>query len=191
WCTAFFQQSAGGRIGNKKAEEGWHMLRFIGAGMIFLALSACGIYLSENIKKKKERLVNQQKMLYEISDMIRWNSYTMHEIAAKLSESGSFGDFEFVKELGESCKKNRSFPEAWEKAVENDSDMSDEEKKYLIRIGADLGTTDKEGQLAAIEFFSAGLERMAQDQAEKYRVKGRMYRSLGIAAGAMIGIIII
>lgn len=167
------------------------MVRLFGVACIFLASSFLGIYFSDNIKRKKERLLILRKMFMQIYDLIRWNSLTMHEIANHLSVSGDFSRLEFVESLGEECVKVRSFPNAWEMAVKNNSQFSNDEKKLLLEAGTSLGATDKEGQLSALEFYILRLEKMAQEESERYKIKGKMYRSLGIASGAMIGILII
>lgn len=167
------------------------MVRFAGAMLIFLAASSFGIYLSDNIKRKRERFETELKILKEISLMIRWNSLTLHEIADELYNNKSFSEFEFIKYLKENCSKIRSFPKAWEKSVLSVKSLCCEERKLLLEVGSVLGATDKEGQLSSIELFCTRLEKMIESESEKYKIKGKMYRSLGVMAGAMIGIIII
>ena len=167
------------------------MVRFLGAMMIFFAVSFFGIYLSDNIKRKRERLETEEKIIEEISVMIRWNSLTLNEIAEELFNNKIYSNVEFLKKLSECCNGKCSFPAAWENAVLSDKNLCKEEKKVLLEVGATLGTTDKEGQLSALELYGARIKKMEESEAEKYRIKGRMYRSLGVTAGAMIGIIII
>lgn len=167
------------------------MLRIMGAVCIFSASALLGIYLSENIRNKKERLVLTEKMLSEISDYIRWNSLTLHEIAGRLSEKNQFSELDFVRKLSENCKETRSFPLAWENAVKSDGTLCDEEKKLLYEIGNSLGTTDTQGQLSALGLYKSRIEKMILEESEKYKVKGKLYRSLGAAFGAMTGILII
>lgn len=167
------------------------MVRLIGAVLIFFSVSSFGIYLSDNIKRKRERLETERKIIDEIALMIRWNSLTLHEIAEELYDNKSFSDFELIKNLADNCNHTRSFHNAWEKSVSSVKNLCAEEKKLLFEVGAALGTTDKEGQLSTLELFSTRIEKMAESEAEKYKIKGKMYRSLGVTAGAMIGIIII
>lgn len=167
------------------------MIKLFGVVCIFFSSALLGMYFSENIRHKKERLVIIQKMLSEISGFIRWNSLTMHEIARKLSENKEFSLVEFIGNLSENCKEMRSFPNAWDKAVRSDRKLSEQEKKLLQEIGNSLGTTDIQGQVSAIDMYIARVEKMVQEEGEKYKIKGKMYRSLGIAFGAMTGILII
>ena len=50
------------------------MIRIAGTLLIFLTSAAVGIFLSNSIKNKKERLIKERKMLEEISIMIRFYS---------------------------------------------------------------------------------------------------------------------
>ncbi len=167
------------------------MIKFIGAAMMFFAASAFGIYLSDNIKRKVIRFETERKIIEEISVLIRWNSLTLNEIAEELSKNNTFSEFEFIKNLVKNCCSEYSFPKSWEKSVLNDKSFCAEEKKILLEVGAALGTTDKEGQLSTLELYSLRLEKLIEEEKEKYKVKGKMYRSLGVTTGAMIGIIII
>ncbi len=167
------------------------MLRILGAVCIFSASALVGIHLSENIRNKKERLVLTEKMFSEISDYIRWNSLTLHEIADRLFKSEQFAELEFVSALSQNCKNTRSFPSAWENAVKSDNQMCGEEKKFFYEIGNTLGTTDTQGQLSALDMYKSRIEKMILEESERYRIKGKLYRSLGAALGAMTGILMI
>ena len=167
------------------------MIRFIGVAFIFMASAYVGINLSENIRRKKERFILIRKILSEISELIRWNSFTMSEIIVKLYENDEFCKQEFIRLLPDKLSETHSFPEAWERAVRCDKTLSDDEKKLLLDVGATLGTTDIDGQVSSLGFFVSQADKMAEEQSEKYKIKGKMYRSLGVAFGAMIGILII
>lgn len=166
-------------------------MRVLGAAMIFLAFSASGICFSDRIRKKRERLAALIYMLEETVTLIRWNSLTLREIAAELSAEKTFEDFSFVKKLYENISGGMSFPKGWEEAVAADKFMSLEEKQLLSELGCALGTTDKKGQISVIGLYRERLCGLLSKETEKYRIKGKMYRSLGIATGAMIGIIMI
>jgi len=89
------------------------MIRILGAVCIFAASALLGMFFSESIRSKKERLMNIRHMFSEISDYIRWNKFTLKEIAGKLSENKQFSTLGFVSDLTEICEKF-SFPKAWE-----------------------------------------------------------------------------
>lgn len=167
------------------------MIRIMGILLIFLTSTVLGMFLSNNIKNKRERLVKERKMLEEISIMIRFNSLTLKEIIYELENEELFCDFKFLKILKLMLDKPISFPEAWEQAIKKDDIISESEKKVLIELGFNLGTTDIDGQLSTLNIYKIRLDKMIEEESEKYRVKGKMYRSLGIMFGAMIGILIV
>lgn len=167
------------------------MIRIMGILLIFLTSTVIGIFLSNNIKNKRERLIKERKMLEEISIMIRFNSYTLKEIIHELENTELFCDFKFLNILKITLEKPISFQEAWEQAIKKDDIISESEKKLLTELGYNLGTTDIDGQLSTLNIYKIRLDEMIEEESEKYRVKGKMYRSLGIMFGAMIGILIV
>ncbi len=167
------------------------MIKFIGIVFLFIASSFLGLYFSDSIRHKKERLVLIRKILSEISELIRWNSFTMSEIVLKLSENNEFSKQEFIKQLPEILHRTRSFPDIWQKAILSDKSISDSERQILLDVGSNLGTTDTDGQLSSLKFYILQVDKMIAEETEKYKIKGKMYRSMGVTIGAMIGILMI
>lgn len=167
------------------------MIRIAGTLLIFLTSAAVGMYLSNSIKNKKERLIKERKMLEEISIMIRFNSLTLKEIIFELENSELFNEFKFLNQLQIMLKNLVSFPEAWEQSIKEDGILSESEKKLLTEMGYTLGTSDIDGQISTINIYKSRLDELIEEESEKYRVKGKMYRSLGVMFGAMIGILIV
>lgn len=167
------------------------MIRFLGILLIFTASSSAGMFLSGNIKNKRERLLKERKMLEEISIMIRFNSLTLKEIIYELINTEMYNTFKFLKILDTRLNETVPFQEMWEQSVKNDDTLSVDEKKLLSELGFSLGTTDAEGQLSTLNIYKTRLDEMIEAETEKYRVKGKMYRSLGVMFGAMIGILIV
>lgn len=167
------------------------MIRFLGILLIFTASSSAGMFLSGNIKNKRERLLKERKMLEEISIMIRFNSLTLKEIIYELINTEIYNTFKFLKILDKRLNESVPFQEMWEQSVRNDDTLSADEIKLLSELGCSLGTTDAEGQLSTLNIYKTRLDEMIEAETEKYRVKGKMYRSLGVMFGAMIGILIV
>lgn len=166
------------------------MVRFIGVFLIFSACCAAGMSISIGMKKKLERLNLFRRMTDEIATLIRYRSYTVREILVRLKENRSYSGLAFMQNADYGYKGS-SAGEIWIESIDMDSELSGEEKKLLSQLGAQLGATDTEGQLSVISVFNNELEEMIKKQSEKYAVKGKLYRSMGILAGAMFGILII
>lgn len=166
------------------------MLRLFGVMLIFSSCCSVGIYLSAGMKKKLERLAVFRRMADEISTLIRYRGLTVREIISVLKGGGNYSEILFLQ-TGDFEDKSRSVGEIWAEAVGDDCTMSGEEKKLILRLGQQLGTTDTQGQLSVIAVFCEDLRVMTEKQSERYAVKGKLFRSMGIIAGAMAGILII
>lgn len=167
------------------------MIKFTGIIMIFLASSAVGFFMSDSIKNKKIRLETERKMLEEISVMIRYNMLTVREMIIEIKENDFFSGLLFIEKIRQKLIEGISFPEAWEKSIKSDASLSTDEKKLLQELGSSLGTTDSQGQLSSLEIYKKRLDNMIESETEKYKTQGKLYRSLGIMMGAMLGILII
>lgn len=166
------------------------MIRVLGVMLIFFSAALVGMSMSVNMKKKLDRLALLRRMADEISTLIRYRSLTVREIITELRQSGMYSELHFL--YGSDFKdRSRPVSEIWESTVLSDCNLSREEKTVLCNLGTQLGTTDSQGQLSLIAAFSAEIEEMYERQKQVYAVKGKLYRSMGILIGAMVGIMII
>lgn len=166
------------------------MIRLIGVFMIFSACCAAGMIISASIRKKLERLNLFRRMSDEISTFIRYNSLTVREIFMKLQENKAYSSLAFINAYDYGFK-GRAAAAIWLEGIDSDPELTADEKHILSQLGTQLGTTDTQGQLSVISIFNEELEAMIKKQSERYAVKGKLYRSIGVLAGAMLGILII
>ena len=90
-------------------------------------------------------------------------------------------------------REERSFPEAWEKAISETESLSllPEERQTLLTLGAVLGRSTAEEQCAAAQRTEAKL-RLFLELEEKERMKqSRVYAAVGTGAGAMLAILLL
>lgn len=166
------------------------MIRLMGVLLIFSACCSIGMNMSLGMKKKLERLNLFRRMTDEISTLIRYRSLTVREIILLLKENDAYSELLFLHNA-DFNDKSRPVGEIWQTSINSDFTLSSEEKKLLIQLGGQLGTTDTEGQLSVLSVFNESLDAMIEKQSEKYAVKGKLCRSMGILGGAMAGILII
>ncbi len=82
----------------------------------------------------------------------------------------------------------------WEKAVEiayRDSALNKEDKRIVADLGIELGKTDVANQHSMFHRTFSLLEVQVSEAVEEKRTKGKMYKSLGTAIGALIVILFI
>ena len=61
----------------------------------------------------------------------------------------------------------------------------------LLDFGDLLGTSDIDGQLIGISAVKALMLERFQRRSEEYHSKAKLYRSVGVLAGVMVGIMVI
>lgn len=84
--------------------------------------------------------------------------------------------------------------DCWKKAVEIaycDSAFTKEDKRIASDLGIELGKTDVENQYSLFHRTCTLLEVQVAEAIEEKKTKGKMYKSLGTAIGALIVILLI
>ena len=166
------------------------MIKLAGILMIFSAASMTGAYLSASLHQRCIRLETLRRMTEDIASYIRYRELTVYEIVQELSTDNSYRDFDFVCCLSRDLDRHRPFYSQWERAAD-ECRFKGDERNLILSIGNVLGTSDTQGQLAAMELYSAKLDSMIKASDEQYSRKGKLYRSLGVLSGAMLGILML
>lgn len=167
------------------------MVKVFGFICIVLCGAGGGAIKAEKLHKLRETSRQLHAMLIHISVMIRYRALNVYEIVRELRSSEWYSELEFIGELPESYGEGEDFSELWSKAVGNDSGIGTEEKRLLTAFGAELGTSDVDGQLMTILSVIESMSSIESRRTEDYLKKGRLYRSVGILFGLMTGIILI
>lgn len=148
-----------------------------------------GIYLcgklSENIRCCELIL----KVLDEISANIRYNALNLWDIFNNLKKSPSY------KSLGFICNFHRNgsetFQSSFVNALYSDKSLTDSVRYELLTLADILGKSDIDGQLSAISVSCENFKNILASQRDYYSAKSRLYRSIGVLAGAMLAVLII
>lgn len=166
------------------------LIRSVGAIFIALIGAFAGIACSEKLKNRIAVCLEIEMMLRDAETIIRCTGYDVYGIVSALKAKSSRKTC-FLYELSDRYTENKDFRSEWQDAVENDRNISADEKAVLIDFGLQLGTTDIEGQLSNIGFLIHRIHSVYEERTAEYAGKGKLYRSIGMLAGAALGIIII
>lgn len=171
------------------------MIKIAGIVLLLIMSALTGCFAAEGLKKRVKALRQIRIMLETLRLMIRYEALEVSEIARRLSEDPKLSDLKFLSPLHEYTEEylhsgGMTFFEAWDRAVsENSEYLLAEDISLLRRVGGSLGTCDCDGQIAALSLCCAEADRLTADAEEQYKAKGRLYRSLGAIAGALIAVI--
>ena len=159
--------------------------------LFFMASTYVGIAVSNKYKNRVNDLKEFKSMLNIMNTKIRYTYEPIGEIALAISKVSENSVGNIFKEI---CKqlKTKTISEAWDIAIDNyGNNFSKEDKTIIKSMGKMLGKTDVDGQLCEInqaeEFLKLQIEK-----AEKEKQKNeKLYKSLGMAIGMAIIIILI
>ncbi|WP_295090768.1 stage III sporulation protein AB [Ruminococcus sp.] len=162
------------------------------AAIIFIIL--CGVFWGMN---SSEKLRIRGDICSEIEKMLRLCEYSIrvcdadvYGIITKLKAS-DYLLLAFLNELPENYDENGDFHSKWRSAVLECQAFLPEERNLLLDVGNFLGTSDTECQLRTLAVYQERAQELFKLRTTEYRVKGRLYRSLGLLAGVTVGIIAI
>ena len=167
------------------------MLRFISAILFTAAGATVGVMLSQNLAAEREMCRETGDLLRSTALQIRHRGSDVYELSSGLKTSRALSALTFVRNLPERYQFGEDFHEMWKKALDSQSGIPDEERRILSRLGEILGTSDIEGQLSSIVLLEDELMAVKEKREDNYRRKGKLFRSVGVLAGVMTGILVI
>jgi stage III sporulation protein AB len=163
--------------------------------ILVISISALtGNYYAVRLKKRADELKLIFYMLNEIEILIKYNSATVYEITEMLSRQSCLKSMAFIENTLDLCRnENMSFQKAWEISVYNSelSYFTKEDIDLINSIGQNLGTSGIDGQLSFIHLKQEELRKIIDESENNYRSKAKLYRSLGVLAGAFAAIFMI
>jgi len=130
---------------------------------------------------REDSLRELTRVLQEMSLLIRHRALPVSDLFTEMSR------YEFITKVGSAC----DFRDGWAKAADGLDELHESERAIVRSVGMALGTSDVQGQISMLEVNARLLSQHGDEAHEEYRVKGKMYRSIGILAGLFMAILII
>ncbi|MFV0517571.1 MAG: hypothetical protein ACK5MV_09250 [Aminipila sp.] len=165
--------------------------------LIFVICSAIGYFMAQEYKCRVVNLQSFLDGLKKLEDEILYRKTPLPEALKNVSEEKDNNAAKYLfsnvsLNLGENG--NHNFANIWSRySVNLDKDFALKENDIHIisELGRGLGSTDAYGQSAVIQRACKQLESQLDEAVEANNTKGKMYKSLGIAVGLTIVIILI
>ena len=168
------------------------IIKITGICLIIICCFLSGIKASDRLKRYCESCNMLEEFLNRISIMIRYRNLNVYSIISELKKSESLSGLEFIKNLPDEYDDSaESFSDLWCRAIISDNGIGDEEKSLLISFGEKFGSSDISGELSGIEMLMENIRITGEKRRREYEKKGRLYRSAGLLAGVMTGILIL
>lgn len=162
------------------------MIRVIGCLLIFAGCAAFGFSAADKEQKKYRTTMLYKRVLCEISCMIS-SGMTISEIFFHLRESN---DYKRLNLLSLSCNSD-DFRKKIDSDISNCNELDKETQKILISFFEKLGLSDMESQKMYVKLACEELDNHLEDMKINLHNKTRLYKAMGVLAGAFTAVIII
>jgi len=172
------------------------MLKLMGSMLVLLCSVGLGMAGAGELKAHCMELRLLKQAIYMLRGEVKYAKSTLPEAFGMLAVrvgppfAGFFGNLE--QELA--WQQGRSFRDLWDEEIERSlgkSTLRREELEKLKRLGEGLGYLDLEMQLATIELYLEQLEEDISKAGQELHTKQKLYRSLGMAAGVFLVILLV
>lgn len=165
------------------------ILKFIICIIIILICSYLGMEKSKDYQRRVLELQKIKNALSFFKSKIEFTYEPVKEILAGISKSIYLEEDNIFGKTEEYMKSN-SVNIAWNKAVEEESKISKEDKEILKMFGKLLGKTDKKGQISEIDLSLTFIEKQIQKAEAEKNKNSKLFKSLGVLVGIGITIIL-
>lgn len=170
------------------------MIQIIGSVLLFGTCTALGFSAGFRLKERVKELRLLVAALEEMERELQCRLTPLPELLSTLSNhlDGPVGVFFRLCVSGLNGLGERSFSSLWREALEAAELRLEEEDKVLLEeLGNSLGRYDGLRQCEAIAQVRGRLETNRTDAEERWERLGRVYRTLGVAGGAFLVIVLI
>ena len=168
-------------------------IKYILIFFILMIFSTIGNLYSKKYVKRVEDLEKMKNMLNVFKAKIKFTGLTIQEIFSQLYQDNQDNIGEIFKVANE-YMNDKSTKDAWNTALDdmkNKNDLNPEDINVLKSLGKMLGNTDIEGQVSQIELTENLLNEKIMEAQEAKKKNAKLYKTLGIATGLAIAIILI
>lgn len=166
-------------------------MKWFGIICLFLTCTGIGIHAAGRMRTRYRHTQQLSALLGDFGTYIRYQSTPLEELLHLFAEHPNYTELAFLKNVSRAFCTGIPPRILWQDAIAEDNAVSQEEAAILSGIGNVLGTTDMQGQLAALELYRSRMDALADTMQENCRKKSELYPKLGVLLGTMLALLII
>ncbi len=156
--------------------------------MVMMSSVMCGVMAAKHISDKTSRLHSIELLLCEIETQIKFCAKSLPQIFDMLQKQKRFDNLMFLRLLD---LNGDSFSDSLKLSISNDYYLTDNERKTILTLADSLGSTDIQGQAAAIDMAIHSISSQYIFEKEQSFQKKRLYLSMGVLIGAALAVLMI
>jgi stage III sporulation protein AB len=166
-------------------------VKVFGALLILFSGAAIGWIYGLNLRRREKQLGEFIQFFQWLSTEVQYSALPLPEAYAKIAgrlKGETAGLVECCREFLESAH-GMTGDEAWQESINAKRErfsLNEEDWSVLVDFGRTLGNTDREHQVKAITQTTNRLELRQQEAKINADKNERIYRYMGVAAGAIV-----
>ena len=165
-------------------------MKLLGIVLVASACAGVGFLAAGRLRRETKAMEQLIVMLDSAAAYIRCQSPELCDLLRLLAEDCG-GVFRFPAEVSRCLMPGVPPAGLWCEAVRRDPAVPAAAADILCSLGSVLGTTDKAGQLAALDLHRDRLLQAAGECRERSLRQGKLYRSLGLLGGTLAAVLLL
>ncbi len=173
-------------------------MRYVGIWIMAGAAAGVGFLAADRVKDRLELLQVLKKMMYHLKNRIMYANATLPEAVWEVGERFVNHGPSACREMGRvfceiwellEHEENINFSEAWDMGVSRipkEFPLTAADRQNLRDLGEQLGYADRKMQERTILFYLEQAEDTIGNLKRDVEVRGKLYRSLGLACGLFL-----
>lgn len=171
-------------------------IKMIGCTFLMISTTAIGLLKSEQLKKRVLYLNELKRMMGLLQGELRFHRATLSEAAQNVAKRVEDPFSTFLNGLADKLENRclEGFTYVWNQMSEEllaYGGLQKEDKSLLEQLGRSLGYLDLEMQTESLNLAIIQTEEAIQSAKEQKEIKGKLYRTMGVTAGAFLTLLII
>lgn len=171
-------------------------LKIAGGLLVLIASVFWGCMKAAELEKHTMRLVELKRLLVLLQGELRFHRASLAEAFGNVAERVEEPFSVFLKEMSEKmeAKTFGSFEMIWRETIEKlfrKKGFMKEDEKIFEMLCSSLGYLDLTMQMETLNLTIMQVEEAIDNAKEKQEIRGKLYRTMGITAGAMLVLFII
>ena len=168
------------------------LIKYILIFFVFTIFLALGNLYSKKFINRVVELEKMNNMLNIFKAKIKFSCSTINEIFNQIYEDNN-DNVGIIFKKASSYMEDEDSKTAWEKAVNEatfTTNYKNEDIAAIKSLGKMLGNTDVEGQVSQIDLTQNMLQEQIAQAQEERKKNSKLYKTLGLATGLTIAIIL-
>lgn len=174
-------------------------MRLLGIFLMSSALTGVGFVFAERRKERFRILEQLRQMIQYLKSQILYSNATLPEAVFEVGERFknlekekklNWGTETFFEDILRLMEENESqpFSEIWQAAAEripSGVSLTKGDRENLSALGGKLGYADRNMQECTFHFYQELLDETIKSAKEEVEKMGKLYRTMGVAAGVL------